>query len=83
MCEKFKLFGNKIKRNTFGEKGRYLILVIIIKSNSSNEYIINISIKHKLLGNIKEYFEEYIFWKLCGVKIWKELVLNREKSFHN
>ena len=36
LWEKFKLYGNKIKRNTFGRKGRYIIPVNIIKSSSNN-----------------------------------------------
>lgn len=49
LCENFKLYGNKLKMNTFGRKGRYIIPVTIIKSSSTNEYIINIAVKHKLL----------------------------------
>ena len=59
---------------------RYLIPVIIIKSNCSNEYIINISIKHNLLEKNKDYYTEFFLLKLCDEKIWKELVLNWENS---
>ena len=65
LCEKFKLYGNKIKRNTFGGKGRYLIPAIIIKSNYSNDYIITISIKHNLLEKNKDYYAEFFLLKFC------------------
>lgn len=45
--------------NTFGRKARYIIPVTIIESSSTNEYIINIAVKHKLLEKNKSYFTEY------------------------
>ena len=83
LCEKFKLYGNKLKMNTFGRKGRYIIPVTIIKSSSTNEYIINIAVKHKLLEKNKSYFTEYYLLKLCDEKIWKELVFYWENSSGN
>ena len=83
LCEKFKLYGNKLKMNTFGRKGRYIIPVTIIKSSSTNEYIINIAVKHNLLEKNKSYFAEYCLLKLCDEKIWNELVLYWENSSGN
>ena len=76
LFEKLKLIENKIKRNTFGGKVRYIIPVFIIKSNSSNEFIINISIKHTLLERNKDHYAYYFLLKLCDEKIWKEIALN-------
>lgn len=54
--------------NTFGRKARYIIPVTIIESSSTNEYIINIAVKHKLLEKNKSYFTEYYLLKLCDEK---------------
>ena len=37
-----------------------------IKRNSFNEYIINLSIKHKLLEKNKDYYAEYFLLKLLA-----------------
>ena len=52
MYANFKLVGKTIKRVVFGSKGRYIIPVNILKSNSANEYIINVSVNHKYLEKI-------------------------------
>lgn len=76
LCEKFKIYGTKIKRNNFGGKGRYIIPITIIKSSSNKEYIINIEVKHQLLEKNKDYYTDYFSLKLCDEKIWKEIVFN-------
>ena len=42
----FELVGNIIKRAVFGSRGRYIIPVNILKSSSTKEYIINITVNN-------------------------------------
>ena len=42
LCEIFHIMGNKIRKPSFGCKGRYLIPVKIIKGISNSEYEIQI-----------------------------------------
>lgn len=76
MCENFKINGNTIKKPVFGGKGRYIIPITIEKGNSSNEYAIKISVKHKLLKTDKKYYVDYTLLKLCDDKTWNELIIN-------
>jgi len=76
MCANFKINGNTIKKPVFGGKGRYIIPITIEKGNSSNEYAIKISVKHKLLKTDKKYYVDYTLLKLCDDKTWNELIIN-------
>ena len=56
--------------STFRGKGRYLILVKIVKSTFSREYLINMPIKYNNLEPNKIYYVDYRLIKLCESNTW-------------
>ena len=76
LCENFQLLVNTIKKNVFGNKGRYKIPIFIIKSCSSSEYEIKLSFDYKNLKKNKIYYSDFILLKLCDEKTYMELLNN-------
>ena len=74
-----KLESNKINSPTFGEKGRYLIPVKIIKSSSIHEYQVKIPIKYNNLEENSIYYKDYRLIKLCESNTWN-VILSDLKS---
>ena len=74
LSERFRLFNNIIKVNTFGGKGRYRIPVKIIKSVSNREYQIEIGVSYNGLKENNIYLADFTLLKLCDKKTWVDLI---------
>ena len=76
LCENFQLLSNNIKKNVFGNKGKYKIPIFIIKSSSPSEYEIKLSFDYKNLKKDKSYHSDFTLLKLYDEKTYMELIKN-------
>ena len=76
MAEKFRLIGDKIKKSTFGGKGRYSIPILIINRTSDSEYYIKRYFNYKSLKKNNYYYTDYNLLKLCEENLWNDICNN-------
>lgn len=83
MAEKFRLIGDKLKKSTFGGKGRYSIPILVIKSTSNSEYYIKSYFKYNSLKKNNYYYADYNLLKLCEEYLWNDIYNNSKIKVEN